>query len=191
VEPEHLITQQAYGPLETSCVSVQRQPCYFCAQGIPELHTRLPSSGRNTPSSRVPLQWPVPGPVSEKENAATPCARQASNFKTHRVKLAYVFNEAGITVCNPAAQTMPFITPPAPPTLPPATQTARSGRNVRFPNLATISARVHVESSHMSYIRQTSLAKQRLVDRNSVVKHKLNNKGTVPSGVYYWSLNRK
>jgi hypothetical protein len=48
-----------------------------------DLHncTRLPPSGRHAPCSGVPLQRPLPSPVSERENFATPCDLQA----THRV----------------------------------------------------------------------------------------------------------
>jgi hypothetical protein len=52
-----------------------------------------------------------------------------------RVKPAYVMNETdtGITTFNPSGNTTPATAHPATPPQPPATQTKRSGRHVRFP----------------------------------------------------------
>jgi hypothetical protein len=40
------------------------------------VHPRLPPPGRNAPGFRAPLQRPLPGPVTKRENSATPRVRE-------------------------------------------------------------------------------------------------------------------
>jgi hypothetical protein len=63
-----------HGPPEISSGSSPSQSSYILAQEPPKLWPCLPT-GRNAPGSGAPL----PGPVSERQNTATPCARQASH----------------------------------------------------------------------------------------------------------------
>jgi hypothetical protein len=60
----------------TSSGSTPRLPDYIRAQRPREVHTRLPPSGHNTMGFGAPLQRPLPGPVMEREDIATPHARQ-------------------------------------------------------------------------------------------------------------------
>jgi hypothetical protein len=54
-----------------------RLPGYIRAQRPQEVHSRLPPAGHKAPSFGTPLQRPLQGPVTEREDAATPRAREA------------------------------------------------------------------------------------------------------------------
>jgi hypothetical protein len=41
------------------------------AQGLREVHASLPPSGHNAPGFGDPLQRPLPGPVTQREDTAT------------------------------------------------------------------------------------------------------------------------
>jgi hypothetical protein len=69
--PQHI------GPSQGSSGSTPRLPGYICAEQPREVHARLHPSGHNAPGFGAPLL----GPVTEREDTATPRARQAQ----HRV----------------------------------------------------------------------------------------------------------
>jgi hypothetical protein len=69
----HSRTLPAHGPPQTSSGSTPHLSTYIRTQRPREVHSRLPLSGHNTLSFETPLQ----GPVTEREDAATPRAREA------------------------------------------------------------------------------------------------------------------
>jgi hypothetical protein len=77
----HHTAAPSYGPPQTISGSAPRLLSHIRAQGPPKLHACFSPSGRNTPGSGAPLQRPLPGPLTERENTASPCERQAR----HRV----------------------------------------------------------------------------------------------------------
>jgi cleavage and polyadenylation specificity factor subunit 1 len=78
VEPVHLITQLRRHMSRLRPVPTARHasPTTFVHK---DLHncTRLSLPGRNTPGPGAPLQWPLPGPLAERENVAAPRVWQA------------------------------------------------------------------------------------------------------------------
>jgi hypothetical protein len=92
VEPAYLITQ-----LRHHMARLRPVPAADHVSSATFVHkdlhncTCLSPSGRNTPGSGARLQWPLPGPLTDRENTAAPCARQAC----HRV---YRQGQAGLCV---------------------------------------------------------------------------------------------
>jgi hypothetical protein len=67
----------AHGPPQTRPGSTPHFPVYFRAQRSREVHPRLPPPGHITPGFGTPLQRPLPGPVTEREDSATSRVREA------------------------------------------------------------------------------------------------------------------
>jgi hypothetical protein len=75
MDPAHLITTPpALGPPQTSSGSTPRLPGYIRAQRPQELQPCLSPPGHNALGFGAPLQRPLPGPVTEREDTATPRA---------------------------------------------------------------------------------------------------------------------
>jgi hypothetical protein len=150
-------------------------------------------------ATRKALEPPYSGPyqvLSRQEKTLKLLVRgKPITVSTDRVKPAYILHEANFknTACNPVVKATPPIAPPATPPAtsspPTATRTTHSGNHVHFlvcfNTKATITARGgggDVGPSHMSDIRQMSVATQRLVDLISMVTNsKLLRKETVIS----------
>jgi hypothetical protein len=78
VDPAHLITELRQHMARLRPLPAARHTSvYIRAQQSREVHPHLPPPGYNTLSFGTPLQWPLPGPVTESEDSATSHAREA------------------------------------------------------------------------------------------------------------------
>jgi hypothetical protein len=104
------------------------------AEGLPHLGTGLPALQSFPPHSYSSGRLHTAGSPFPLRPRRAPSIVSRLHVLLH-CKPAYVLNETGCgsTTFSPSASTTPVIEPPATPPPPPATQTTRSGRNVRFP----------------------------------------------------------
>jgi cleavage and polyadenylation specificity factor subunit 1 len=131
VEPAHLITQ-----LRRHMARLRPVPASHHASSSTFLHKDLHNCTHvflRQDATRRDLELPYSDPYQvlwRREKTLQPFVRgKPVTVSADRVKPAYVLNEAdcGSTIFNPLASATPDIAPP------PATQTARSGRRIRFP----------------------------------------------------------
>jgi cleavage and polyadenylation specificity factor subunit 1 len=131
VEPAHLITQ-----LRWHMARLRPVPALHHASTATFVHKDLHNCAHvflRQDVTRRALEPPYSGPyqvLSRREKTLQLLVRgKLVTVSADRVKPAYVLNEAdcGSTIFNSLASATPDIAPP------PATQTTRSGRRVRFP----------------------------------------------------------